>query len=462
MSDTPSAQPTAHPAQTSGIGVSITRLAARFIDVRAREWTPLLLSFGYFYCVLCSYYILRPLRDEMGVTLGRDNIQMFFAMIFLIMLAAVPLVGWVVKTLRRGLIVPFVYGFFILNLLMFWVLLSAGFARQIVAGAFFIWIAVYVLFVVSLFWSFMSDIWSNEPAKRVYGAIAVGGTAGGLTGPLLIQIFINSIGVANLLLMSAFFLTLALVISIVLRRHIDADTQRESVEPASVHHHDSVFAGALNVVRSPYLLGIAFWILISNMLGMFFYLDQMRIVGEVFPDQKERVLFFTRMETAVSVLTILLEVFVTGFLLKRIGVGRTLAILPVFAVCALIAFAFSPSLALIAIIMVLSRAMGYGLAGPALRVLFTVIDARDKYRAQNFVDTLVHRGGNALSAGLFNVLTRSLGATAPMIALASIPAALAWVWLSLDLGKRQDRLAGNAQRVQTGHGHGQAQAGKAP
>lgn len=417
----------------------LLRFIARFIDVKPREWAPLAFSFLFFFSVLCSYYILRPLRDEMGVTLGRERIQLFFTGIFFIMLAAVPLFGWIVKTVRRALIVPLVYSFFVLNLLVFRSLLQGEWAREAVAGAFFIWIAVYVLFVVSLFWSVMSDIWASEQAKRLYGVIAVGGTLGGLAGPLLIQGLVHSLGVPNLLLVSAAFLTLAMVSSLWLRRSMDQESPDQKTDAHGAA--DSVFSGAINVFKSPYLLGIACWILISNGLGMFFYLDQVRIVGEIYPDQKERLLFFARMETAVSALTIFLELFVTGFLLKTIGVGRTLAILPVFAVFALMAFWLSPTLTVIVVIMIVSRAFGYGLAGPALRVLFTVVDAKDKYRAQNFIDTLIHRGGNAGSAWLFNGL-KAAGASTPLITFLSIPAALYWVWISLYLGRRQEEKAG--------------------
>lgn len=171
------------------------------------------------------------------------------------------------------------------------------------------------------------------------------------------------------------------------------------------------------------------------------YLEQARILGALLPERDARILFLARLETATSVLTILLEAFVTGHLLKWLGAGRTLSIAPAFVAIALAALLIAPSLWVIAAIMVVSRAIGYGISNPAIRVLYTVVDPQDKYRAQNFTDTLVHRGGNAASSWLFNDAGKALGIAAPVIAAGAIPLALTWAWLSLDLGRRQERTA---------------------
>ena len=414
---------------------------SRLSGINREERAALALSFAFFFCVLCSYYIVRPLGDTISVRLGKDFVQLSFSIIFLVMLAAVPVFGWIVTHVPRARIVPLIYGFIISVFCIFWFLFDRAEGNPWLAGAFFIWVKVYVLFVVSLFWSFMSDIWHTAQAKRLYGFVSVGGTLGALCGPLLVQLLLSRIGIDNLILVSAFVLSLALGASIMLRGLTDPERRAAMKAPAQREEKPSVFAGAINVWKSPYLFRIAIWILIANVVGMIFYIEQARIVGMSVSGDAERVLLFSRMETAVSITTILLEVFVTGKLMQRFGTGFTIAIVPAFTVLALIALAVAPMLATIVIIMVLSRAMGYGLSGPATRVLYTVVDPQDKYRAQNFIDTLVQRGGNAAAGWMFRGMGKATGAAGPIIAVAAVPFALYWVWLSLDLGKRQEKRA---------------------
>ncbi len=413
----------------------------RLSGIHPQERAALALSFIFFFCVLCSYYIVRPLGDTMSVKLGKDFVELSFSIVFLVMLAAVPVFGWIVTHVPRARIVPLVYGFIIAVLCIFWFLFDRAEGNPWLGGAFFIWVKVYILFVVSLFWSFMSDIWHTAQAKRLYGFVSVGGTIGALCGPLIVQLLLSRIGIDNLLLVSAFFLALALAASLALRGLTDPERRAAMKAPASREDKPSVFAGAINVWKSPYLFRIAIWILIANVLSMIFYIEQARIVGAAIKTDAERVILFSRMETAVSIVTILLEIFVTGKLMQRFGTGLTIAIVPFFTVLGLAALAVAPVLTTIVVIMVLSRAMGYGLSGPAMRVLWTVVDPADKYRAQNFIDTLVQRGGNAAAGWLFRGLGQAIGAVGPVIAAASIPFAIYWVWLSRDLGKRQETRA---------------------
>ncbi len=406
-----------------------------FVDVRPGELKALALSFAFFFSVLCSYYIVRPLRDEMAISLGGDFIQQSFLIAFIVMLAAVPVFGWIVAHMPRRLIVPAVYGFFILCLAGFWLMHLRGKPSAMEASIFYIWVNIFSLFTVSLFWSVMSDVWSTEQAKRLFSVISLGGTAGALTGPLLIQALLKIIGVDNLFLVSIVFLTIALLAAQVLRNH----TGRGPTHTSERAEGGSILAGAINVWKSPYLFRIAIWIFAANMVGIFFYLEQARIFGALLPEREARILFLSQMEAATSVLTILFEVFVTARLLKWFGAGRTLAIAPLFVAAALAAILLTPSLWVIASIMVASRAIGYGVSNPAIRVLYTVVAPADKYRSQNFIDTLVHRGGNAASSWLFNDAAKALGIAASLIAAASIPLALVWAWLSLDLGKRQEK-----------------------
>jgi len=418
------------------------RLLSGVVEVEPHELKALGWSFALFFSVLCSYYILRPLREEMGVTLGRDRLQGLFTVIFVVMLAAVPVFGWIVANVARRYILPVVYLFFICCLAGFWLAWIAGKPGPLLASVFYVWVNVYVMFVVSLFWSCMTDVWASAQAKRLYGAISVGGTAGAFTGPLLVQALLGSLGLPGLLLLSAGFLGVALASALTLRRLL-AGTE-PTAEPEGAKSPASLIAGALNVWRSPYLFKIALWVFIANVIGMFFYLEQARIVGEAIRTPADRVLLFSRIETGVSLLTMLLQAGLAGRLMRRIGVGWTAGLLPVGGVIGLVALAVAPMLATIVAIMIMQRAMSYGLSVPAMRVLYTVVDSEDKYRAQNFVDTVVYRGGDALAGWGFNLLGKGAGLATSSIALMALPLAAWWLTISLRLGREQAERAGEA------------------
>jgi ATP:ADP antiporter, AAA family len=420
-------------------------LVRRAVKVEREELAALLASFAFFFCVLCSYYILRPIRDEMGVALGRETLQQYLVVVLFVMLAAVPVFGWVVANVARRRIVVVVYLFLIANLLIFRTLLAghgSGKPPAWLAGTFFVWINVYALFVVSLFWSFMSDIWHADQAKRLYGFISVGGTAGAITGPLILNLLLPIVGLANLLLFSAVLLACALGASQVLARTVGAakPAQASSDKP----EQGGLFDGALNVWRSPYLLGIATFVLAANIIGMYFYLKQNEIVGAALPNSADRVLFFSRIDLATNVLTILAQLFAVSRLIERIGVGKTAVIPPLLCGLGIVLLAIAPALMTIAFIVVVQRAAAYGFSNPAMRTLYTVVEPRDKYRSQNFNDTFVYRGGEAATGYVLAALGKAGAALPAVFALAVVGG---WAWLALDLGRRQEERAVADKRV---------------
>lgn len=408
-------------------------LLRRIVHVEAHEVKAVLLSFAYFFLVLAAYYIIRPVRDEMGVAVGRDHLQTLFVAVFFVMLAAVPVYGWVTSHVSKRLVVPIVYGFFILNLIAFWVLLSGDGRTPTIASVFFIWASVFNLFIVSLFWIVMSDLYASDEAKRLYGFIAAGGSAGALAGPIITQSFVRIIGPDNLLLVSALLLALALAVAVMLRRIVP---ERSDGAAARRPVGKDILAGAVRVWKSPYLFRIALWILLGNLVSTFFYLEQSRIVGETLSDRTARVELLARLDLAVSVMTILLQVFVTGRLLERFGVGITAATLPAWCAVGLLALAISPTLFVIVSIMAVERAVAFAFASPAVKVLYTVVDPEEKYKAQNFIDTVVYRGGDAASGWVFNTLGKTLGLAGGVVALTAVPAAVAWLYLSFSLGRQ--------------------------
>jgi AAA family ATP:ADP antiporter len=408
-------------------------LLAPIVQVERDELAGLLWSFALFFFVLCAYYIIRPLRDEMGVSLGPQRLQWLFSAVFVVMLAAVPLFGWVVSSFARRRIVPIVYGFLIANLLGFWGLFQISAQGAVVAGTFFVWVSVFNLFVVSLFWSLLSDLYRSEQATRLYGFIAAGGSAGALAGPLLTQSLVGSVGPTNLLLVSALLLLAATQAARVLRSlFVEHGAQQGEDRPLG----KGLLAGASAVWRSPYLFRIALWILIANLVSTLFYLEQARIVGETLADPTQRVQLFARLDLAVSIATILAQVFLTARVLARFGVATAIAVLPTFAGLGLIGLALSPTLAVIVSILAIERALAFAISNPAVKVLYTVLEPEAKYKAQNFNDTVVFRAGDAASGWLFNSLAKSLGLSLGAVTALSLPLAALWLALSLRLGRQ--------------------------
>ncbi len=418
----------------------------RLVNVKEHEASALLWSFSYFFCVLCSYYILRPVRDELGIQSGVENLQWLFTGTFAVMLLAVPLFGWASARLPRRRLLPVVYLFFVANLLVFWGLFESGIAALATARAFFIWVSVFNLFVVSVFWSFMADLYSNEQARRLFGFIAAGGSTGGLVGPTLTAALVPHLGIFNLLLLSAALLALALVCIARLARWGGDTTARTAEVAPGAALGGGVLAGVQLLLRSPYLAGLCLFVLLYTMLATFLYLQQAHIVRDAFSDPAIRTQFFARMDLAVNTLTIFGQVFLSARLIAVAGLPLTLALLPAFSVLAFAALALAPGLAVLIVIQVLRRAAGFAITGPAREVLFTVVTPEEKYKCKNFIDTFVSRGSDTLSTWLFALLA-GVGLGLSGVALVAVPLALAWGALAFMLGRKQERLrAGLDQR----------------
>jgi AAA family ATP:ADP antiporter len=286
----------------------------------------------------------------------------------------------------------------------------------------------------------MSDLWRNDQAKRLYGFIAAGGTAGAFAGPLITQSLVRLIGANNLLIVSGLFLTIGVVAALALRRLFAGATGAGDEEPVG---RRGLLEGALSVWRSPYLFRIALWILLGNFVGTFFYLEQARIVGEAAMDRISRVELFARVDLAVSLLTVLVQVFLAARIMQHFGVGVCAAALPASAVIGVVALAVSPTLAVVVSVLAMERTITFAIANPAMKVLYTLVDPEEKYKAQNFNDTVVFRGGDAASAWVLNGLrTAGLGSI-----VAVTPAALAWLWLSLSLGRQHTELQRSQPKI---------------
>ncbi len=442
----------------------LQNMLSKAVSIESGEVTLLLASFGMFFLILCGYYILRSIRDTAGVVIGKEGLEQIFIAVFAVMLAVVPIFGWLVSRFPRRRIVPVIYTFFALNILGFWLGLGSSDADQArlfiqslsggdaaaggwygaIAGydpswasVFFVWISIYNLFTISLFWSLMAELYHTEQAKRLFGFVAAGGTLGGITGSSITSSLAVSLGANNLLLVSAACLVLAMALSVVLRNHAQPMSEPDSGTPQTAA---SVLDGAIKVLTTPFLFRIALYIFIANVVGTYFYLEQSRIVGEALPDGAQRLAFFSSRDLTVSILTVSLELFVTGRLMQRFGLMPSLTILPLSAGIALAALLVAPGLQMIAAIMVIERSLAYAISNPAIKVLWTSVSPDEKYKAQNFVDTVVYRGGDASSGAIFRAIGQaagSAGASAPIVAVSAIPLTIVWLWTGRALAKEQ-------------------------
>ncbi len=375
--------------QTPAPPAAPSTLLRRFVSVEPTEVAALLASFAMFFALLSAYYIIRPVRDEIGVALGKDALHQLFTVVFLVMLVLVPLFGFVAGRFPRRLVLPAIYIFFAANLVIFWLAMRASPGNPWALGTFFVWGSVFNLFVVSLFWSLMSELWAHEEAKRLYGFISAGGTAGALAGPLLTQGLIRFFAPVDLLLVSAGLLLAAMGAGLLVR----------GLRPASLGGETDaagggILDGAVKVFTSPIFARIALFVFLANIVGTFFYLEQARLVGLTISDSAERVRFFSYRDFAVSVATFLIEVFGTARIIQRFGLTTALMALPVTALIGTIILSFDPALAIVAAVMVGERVTSFAFANPAIKVIFTLATPEEKYKVQNFIDTVVFRGGD--------------------------------------------------------------------
>ena len=404
-------------------------------EIRALLW-----SFAYFFCLLAGYYVLRPLRDEMGVAGGVRNLQWLFTATFLAMLVAVPIYGALVARLPRRRFIPVVYHFFVANLALFWLLLSFGIEREIVARVFFVWISVFVLFAVSVFWSFMADLFTSEQGKRLFAFIAAGGTAGSLAGPALTIGLAELLGPANLLIVAALFLEMA-VLCVRRLEQVAPETKAQIAgKTADVSLGGGWLDGFLLLLRSPYLAGITLWVSLLSVAATFLYFEQARIVAAASDDPAVRTRIFAAVDLAVGLLTIALQFFATGKLIARFGVGAALALLPLVFAAGFAVLAAAPVLAVVIAFQALQRTANFAISNPAREVLFTVLARDEKYKAKNVIDIVAVRGADAAGGWLYTAL-RLLGAEMRSIPLAAIALAAACLALALALGRAQERRA---------------------
>jgi AAA family ATP:ADP antiporter len=416
---------------------SLQRWGAQAVPATPQERASALWSFAYFFTLLAGYYVLRPLRDEMAIAGGVRNLPWLFTATFVTLLVAQPLYGALVARLTRARFIPIVYHFFAANLALFWLFLTLHIDTAIVARVFYVWVAVFSLFAVAVFWSFMADLFTAEQGKRLFGFIGAGGTAGALLGPVITIWLSVPLGPVNLLITAAILLEAAVFCVWRLERAATAQVGAQA-EPRRIG--GSAFAALPDVIRSPYLLGIAVWISLQSFCATILYMEQIHMVATGMHGAGAQIRIFAVIDLAVNFLTLATQIVATGQMLKRFGTGLTAAVLPAAYVIGFLAVFLVPTLAVVLIAQVTQRWMHFSFATPARQVFYTVLGREEKYKAKNLIDVVIYRGSDALYSWVFESL-QALGLKLGAIALVAAPVAAAWVALSAALGRGQERRA---------------------
>jgi AAA family ATP:ADP antiporter len=429
-------------------------MLTRFVAVEKNEVRPMLWAALYYFLVMAAYFVIRPVRDEMGIAGGVDNLKWLFLGTLTGMLIVHPFYTLLVSRLPRNRFIPLAYAFFALNLIIFWYLfhsLSTG-AGIWTGRVFFIWTSVFNLFVVSIFWSLMADLFRPEQAKRLFGFVAVGGTIGAAIGSSATAFLASRLTPTNLLLLSAALLGLAIVASHQLMRTATAPAT-DGRETADTNADRPVGGGVLEGIRtvfsSSYLLGIVGYMFLYTVTSTLLYFQQAEIVEASFADRAARTVFFARIDLVVNTLTAVMQIFLTGRIVRALGIALALAALPLVSVLGFAVIGVTPTLLAIATFQVLRRTSNYAIARPCREMLYTVIARDAKYKAKNFIDTFIYRVGDQVGAWSYAALG-AVGLGAAAISMVAAPLSFVWLGLGLWLGRRQSTMATPAPETTPG------------
>jgi AAA family ATP:ADP antiporter len=416
----------------------------RFMKVASKvepnEIKAVVLSFFFVFMLMASYYILRPIRDAMSSNWSDAELSTLFTATFVFSFIAVALYGAACSRIRIGRLVPGIYGLFALSYLGFYFALQMSQGDSLVGKAFFIWISLFSLFHVSVFWSFMADIFNKEQAPRLFGFIASGSSIGALVGPLIALALVGRVGRDILLLISAVLLLIPMVIIGWLERLKHADLHNDELNAAQDYQQTlggNPLAGFMLFVRNPYLLGIGVFMLLYTAISTFVYFELKNLMAVL--DEGIRTQVWAGIDLAVNVLTIGIAIFITGRLSTRFGLAVTLAFIPVIIVMGLLVVAMVPMIWAVVFLQIVRRAGDYGITRPGREMLFTAVDRESRFKAKSVIDIVVYRGGDMITAWAFTGLTQGLGLGLGAVAFMGAIIAGVWVFVSRSLGRIYDR-----------------------
>jgi AAA family ATP:ADP antiporter len=401
----------------------------RLVTVEHGEWPRLAMAFVYFFLLLGGYFMLRPLRGTVAAN-NSDILHLLYTGTFVTMLAIVPAFGFLVSRFRRGQFIPAIYAFFILHLLMF----AAGFEGDAtppwLQRSFYVWLSVFNLFVVSVFWSFMADIFRPGQAQRLFGFIMAGGSVGAIIAPSVTRGIVVHYGATGVMLASTVCLCGATVLAVMLgRRARDADDPREDEVIGG-----GIWEGAVQVFRSEYLLFACLLMLLHNLVSTFLFNGLAVLVNQNVVGFEERTRLFSHVDQVVQVLAFGFQFFITSRLVRYLGMSQTLVMIPALLAGGFVILGSSMGLVLFAAVQVAQRSLNYGVLGPAKEMLFTVVDRETKYKSKNFIDTAVYRGSDVTASWIFKGLT-STGLSIGQMTWLYLPVMGLWAFGAWRLGR---------------------------
>jgi ATP:ADP antiporter, AAA family len=426
-------------------------LIKKVVNFKSGEGRALLWSFAYFFFLMSAYYMLVPIRDAFGIRGGPQDLPWLFLGTFIVSLLTAPLQAWIAARLPRQRFVPATYLFLVANILIFWFLLKFEVAPDLVPKAFFIWIAVFSVFTVSIFWTFMSDLYSSEQGIRLFGFIAAGASLGNILGPKINKLLIEPFGVANLLLLAGGLLVCAVFCA---NRLEPAAAQLQAADPdfvaASAGREKKpvgggLFDGFALMFKSPYLGGIGLWVFMLSLLGTFLYLTQAHIVASYTEDLKQRTSIFSEIYFWVGVVSLVVQILGTGRIIKGIGTGPALAILPMVFAAGFAGLMFTSALVVVAAFQACQRASNFGISNVARESLWPVVSREEKFKAKNIVDGAVFRGADVANAFLYTGLAKVF-TVQPTVAGIAVVLAGGWAALSFGLGRAREKRAREATK----------------
>ena len=406
----------------------------RLITVEHGEWPRLAMAFSYFFLLLGGYFMLRPIRGTVAAN-NSEILHLLYTGTFLTMLAIVPVFGFLVSRFRRGQFIPAIYAFFIVHLLLF----AAGFegdqTPQWLQQAFYIWLSVFNLFVVSIFWSFMADIFRPGQAQRLFGFIMAGGSIGAIIAPSLTKGIVAEHGATGVMLTASLFLGGATVLAIVLGRYASGGDKGNPEEIIG----GGIWEGALQVFRSEYLLYACLLMLLHNLVSTFLFNGLAVLVNQNVVGFEERTRLFSHVDQVVQVLAFLFQFFITSRLVRHFGMSSTLVMIPALLAGGFVILGSSMGLVLFAAVQVAQRSLNYGVIGPAKEMLFTVVDRETKYKSKNFIDTAVYRGSDVTASWIFKGLSTA-GLSIAQMTWLYLPVMGLWAFGAWRLGQAYARL----------------------
>lgn len=425
-------------------------LLARLIDIRSGEGPALAWSWAYIFSILAAYYVLRPIRDQMGVAGGIENLPWLFTATLVGMLTLNVPFAWLVKRLPRARFVPLTYRFFALNILAFAATLYLAPPEWDVwiGRVFYVWLSIFNLFVVSIFWATIVDVFTNEQGRRLFGFIAAGATLGAIAGSATTAGLARNVPTWGLMLCAVVLLEAAVFsmrgLARLAQQLHEVPGAGASGEARDTAIGGGIWSGITRTLASPYLLNISLFLLLFSITSTFLYFEQAGIAKRSFPDRQSQTAFFASVDLAVNVLTLGVQLFLTGRIVGRIGVAATLALLPAFSILGFAALAAAPTIGVIVAFQVLRRAGNFAIARPIREVLFTVVPREDRYKAKSFIDTVVYRLGDQAGAWSFTGIG-ALGLGAAGVSGVAVPLSILWFFNSLWLGRAQERRRDTAE-----------------